>query len=175
MAFRDGRLRGRLHPSGPERCEGAEGTGFFAAKRARGAPRGGGKSSARGLRAAPALIGKPPCNRERGSCVDELMNRGLITDIGGQRAEARKRKRVDCQRCRLGESLIGAALLYGDGAITPATSVLSAVEGLKLDAPQFTPLIVPITVVILTVLFFIQWKGTTFIGRIFGPVMLVWF
>ena len=71
--------------------------------------------------------------------------------------------------------LIGAALLYGDGAITPAISVLSAVEGLKLDAPQLTPLIVPITVVILTVLFFIQWKGTTFIGRIFGPVMLVWF
>ena len=71
--------------------------------------------------------------------------------------------------------LIGAALLYGDGAITPAISVLSAVEGLKLDAPQLTPLIVPITVVILTGLFFIQWKGTTFIGRIFGPVMLVWF
>jgi KUP system potassium uptake protein len=47
--------------------------------------------------------------------------------------------------------LIGAALLYGDGAITPAISVLSAVEGLKLDAPQLTPLIVPITVVILTV------------------------
>src|SRR5215203_1245927 len=71
--------------------------------------------------------------------------------------------------------LVGAALLYGDGVITPAISVLSAVEGLKLDAPQLTPLIVPITVVILTVLFFIQWKGTTFIGRIFGPVMLVWF
>src|SRR5215207_6184360 len=71
--------------------------------------------------------------------------------------------------------LIGAALLYGDGAITPAISVLSAVEGLKVDAPQLTPLIVPITVAILTVLFFIQWKGTTFIGRIFGPVMLVWF
>ena len=71
--------------------------------------------------------------------------------------------------------LIGAALLYGDGAITPAISVLSAVEGLKLDAPQLAPLIMPITVAILMVLFFIQWKGTTFIGRIFGPVMLVWF
>src|SRR3954463_12867565 len=71
--------------------------------------------------------------------------------------------------------LIGAALLYGDGAITPAISVLSAVEGLKVDAPQLAPLIMPITVAILMVLFFIQWKGTTFIGRIFGPVMLVWF
>jgi KUP system potassium uptake protein len=71
--------------------------------------------------------------------------------------------------------LVGAALLYGDGAITPAISVLSAIEGLKVDAPQLAPLIVPLTVAILTVLFFIQWKGTTFIGRIFGPVMLVWF
>lgn len=71
--------------------------------------------------------------------------------------------------------LLGAALLYGDGAITPAISVLSAVEGLKLDAPHLTPLVLPITIVILVVLFVVQAKGTGFIGRIFGPVMLLWF
>ena len=71
--------------------------------------------------------------------------------------------------------LIGAALLYGDGAITPAISVLSAVEGLKVDAPSLAPIVVPLTVVILIGLFVIQSKGTGFIGKIFGPVMLGWF
>ncbi|WP_425463372.1 potassium transporter Kup [Methylobacterium terricola] len=71
--------------------------------------------------------------------------------------------------------LIGAALLYGDGAITPAISVLSAVEGLKVEAPGLARAVVPITVVILVGLFLIQSKGAAFIGRIFGPVMLVWF
>ena len=71
--------------------------------------------------------------------------------------------------------LIGAALLYGDGVITPAISVLSAVEGLKLDAPRLTPLVVPLTVAILIGLFLVQRRGTEFIGSIFGPVMLAWF
>jgi KUP system potassium uptake protein len=71
--------------------------------------------------------------------------------------------------------LIGAALLYGDGVITPAISVLSAVEGLKLDAPQLAPAVVPISIAILVGLFLVQRKGTAFIGNIFGPVMLVWF
>lgn len=71
--------------------------------------------------------------------------------------------------------LIGAALLYGDGAITPAISVLSAVEGLKVDAPSLAPAVVPITVVILIGLFLMQRKGTGFIGGIFGPFMLIWF
>ncbi|MBV8578576.1 MAG: KUP/HAK/KT family potassium transporter [Acetobacteraceae bacterium] len=71
--------------------------------------------------------------------------------------------------------LIGAALLYGDGVITPAISVLSAVEGLKLDAPELTPFVVPITIVILVGLFVIQRHGTEFVGSIFGPVMLAWF
>ncbi|MBV8615646.1 MAG: KUP/HAK/KT family potassium transporter, partial [Acetobacteraceae bacterium] len=71
--------------------------------------------------------------------------------------------------------LIGAALLYGDGVITPAISVLSAIEGLKLDAPQLAPLVLPITVAILIGLFLVQRKGTDFVGTIFGPVMLVWF
>jgi len=71
--------------------------------------------------------------------------------------------------------LLGAALLYGDGAITPAISVLSAVEGLKVDAPALSPFVVPITVVILMGLFMVQSRGVAFIGRIFGPVMLLWF
>jgi KUP system potassium uptake protein len=71
--------------------------------------------------------------------------------------------------------LIGAALLYGDGAITPAISVLSAIEGLKVDAPSLAPAVVPITVVILIALFIMQKQGTGFIGKIFGPVMVGWF
>ena len=71
--------------------------------------------------------------------------------------------------------LVGAALLYGDGAITPAISVLSAVEGLKVDAPGLAPVVIPLTVAILVGLFLVQRRGTGFIGGIFGPVMLAWF
>ncbi len=71
--------------------------------------------------------------------------------------------------------LMGAALLYGDGVITPAISVLSAVEGLKLDAPGLAPAVVPLSIAILVGLFLVQSKGTSFIGNIFGPVMLMWF
>src|ERR1700761_7490210 len=71
--------------------------------------------------------------------------------------------------------LVGAALLYGDGVITPAISVLSAVEGLKIDAPALAPMVVPITIAILLALFLVQRRGTDFIGNIFGPVMLAWF
>ena len=70
--------------------------------------------------------------------------------------------------------LVGAALLYGDGVITPAISVLSAVEGLKVDAPRLASIVVPISALIL-VGFLVQRKGTGFIGNIFGPAMLVWF
>jgi KUP system potassium uptake protein len=75
----------------------------------------------------------------------------------------------------LGLGLFGAALLYGDGMITPAISVLSAVEGLKVATPFFDHSIVPITIGILVGLFAIQRRGTGGIGAIFGPVMLVWF
>src|SRR5712675_705344 len=71
--------------------------------------------------------------------------------------------------------LVGAALLYGDGSITPAISVLSAVEGLKLDAPGLGPAVLPATLAILIGLFLVQRRGTGFIGGIFGPIMLVWF
>jgi KUP system potassium uptake protein len=71
--------------------------------------------------------------------------------------------------------LFGAALLYGDGMITPAISVLSAVEGLQIATPVFRPYVVPITVVILIALFLFQRRGTAGVGRVFGPVTLVWF
>ena len=71
--------------------------------------------------------------------------------------------------------LFGAALLYGDGMITPAISVLGAVEGLTVATHVFEPYIVPITVVILVGLFLIQSRGTNRVGAMFGPVMIVWF
>ncbi len=71
--------------------------------------------------------------------------------------------------------LFGAALLYGDGVITPAISVLSAVEGLELAAPTLTPWVPAITVVILAAIFLIQRRGTAGLGAVFGPVTLVWF
>jgi KUP system potassium uptake protein len=71
--------------------------------------------------------------------------------------------------------VIGASLLYGDGVITPAISVLSAMEGLKLVAPGFEKFIVPVTLAILIGLFVIQRQGTESIGKLFGPVMVVWF
>jgi KUP system potassium uptake protein len=75
----------------------------------------------------------------------------------------------------IGLALLGAALLYGDGAITPAISVLSAIEGLNVATPWFEPYILPLTVAILIGLFAIQRHGTAKIGRLFGPVMLSWF
>jgi KUP system potassium uptake protein len=71
--------------------------------------------------------------------------------------------------------IFGAALFYGDGMITPAISVLSAVEGLEVAAPGLESLVVPITLVVLTVLFGIQRFGTEAVGRLFGPVMALWF
>ncbi len=71
--------------------------------------------------------------------------------------------------------LFGASLLYGDGMIIPSISVLSAVEGLEVATPFFTPYVVPITIGILIGLFMLQRRGTGGIGRLFGPVMIVWF
>jgi KUP system potassium uptake protein len=71
--------------------------------------------------------------------------------------------------------LFGASLLYGDGTITPAISVLSAIEGLKVATPAFEPYVVPITVGILIALFVLQYRGTAAIGAVFGPIMLIWF
>jgi KUP system potassium uptake protein len=72
-------------------------------------------------------------------------------------------------------AVIGAALLYGDGVITPAISVLSAVEGLTVASPRLTPAVLPLTCAILVGLFSIQRFGTGAVGKLFGPVMVVWF
>jgi len=71
--------------------------------------------------------------------------------------------------------LLGAALIYGDGAITPAISVLSALEGLNIVAPSFKPYVLPAAVAVLIALFAIQPMGTAKIGRAFGPIMSLWF
>jgi KUP system potassium uptake protein len=71
--------------------------------------------------------------------------------------------------------LLGAALIYGDGAITPAISVLSALEGLNIATPSFEPYVLPSAVVILAALFAVQPLGTARIGSAFGPIMAVWF
>jgi KUP system potassium uptake protein len=71
--------------------------------------------------------------------------------------------------------LFGTSLLYGDGMITPAISVLSAVEGLEVATPFFAPYIIPITIAILIAVFGVQSKGTAGVGKVFGPITLLWF
>jgi len=85
------------------------------------------------------------------------------------------RDRSRKSRAMLYVGLFGAALLYGDGAITPAISVLSAVEGLEIAAPGLKPYVLPITVAVLVLLFRFQKRGTSRIGSVFGPIMLLWF
>ena len=90
----------------------------------------------------------------------------LMALLGG-----RKKKRTVI----IAFGLFGAALIYGDGAITPAISVLSALEGLSVLTPRLAPYVLPLTVAILVLLFLVQPRGTAAIGRMFGPVMLAWF
>ena len=71
--------------------------------------------------------------------------------------------------------ILGAAMFYGDGMVTPAISVLSAVEGLEVATPALKPFVIPITLVVLFVLFYVQRHGTALVGAFFGPVMLLWF
>jgi KUP system potassium uptake protein len=71
--------------------------------------------------------------------------------------------------------VLGAAMFYGDGMVTPAISVLSAVEGLEIATPAFKPFVIPITMVVLFGLFFVQRSGTAKVGAFFGPVMMLWF
>lgn len=75
----------------------------------------------------------------------------------------------------VGIGIVGVSLFYGDSAITPAISVLSAVEGVRTLSPHLTEYIVPVTIAILTALFWLQQYGTARIGQLFGPIMLVWF
>ncbi|WP_168794483.1 potassium transporter Kup [Paraburkholderia aromaticivorans] len=71
--------------------------------------------------------------------------------------------------------IFGACMFYGDAVITPAISVISAVEGLEIAAPHLSHLVLPLTMVILVLLFWIQRHGTAMVGRLFGPIMVVWF
>ena len=71
--------------------------------------------------------------------------------------------------------ILGASMLYGGMMITPAISVLSAIEGLQIAAPHLEPLVVPITVIVLLMLFAFQRHGTAKVGAVFGPLTLVWF
>ena len=81
----------------------------------------------------------------------------------------------DRRRVALTVGLFAAALLYGDSMITPAISVLSAVEGIRIIAPRFEPYVIPVTVAVLVGLFALQRRGTRHIGTLFGPIMVVWF
>ncbi len=72
-------------------------------------------------------------------------------------------------------AILGAALLYGDGVITPAISVLSAVEGLEVATTAAKPLVLPLTCIVLLLLFMVQHRGTAGIGKVFGPIVIVWF
>jgi KUP system potassium uptake protein len=84
-------------------------------------------------------------------------------------------ERPGLRRALIVMGIMGAALFYGDGIITPAISVLSAIEGLEVATPAFAPYIVPITLAVLTALYLTQRHGTGAMGRLFGPVMLLWF
>ena len=79
------------------------------------------------------------------------------------------------ERAILIADLLGAGMFYGDGMVTPAISVLSALEGLDVATPAFRPFIIPLTLIVLFVLFFFQKRGTAKVGALFGPVMLLWF
>jgi KUP system potassium uptake protein len=89
--------------------------------------------------------------------------------LAGRRAVGRQRAAV------LLLGLVGVGLFYGDGVITPAISVLSAIEGTQVAAPNVHQFVVPLTLIVLTLLFAFQHKGTGRIGDAFGPIMLVWF
>jgi len=86
-----------------------------------------------------------------------------------------KKRRAGVHATLIAMGVFGAALLYGDGMITPAISVLSAIEGLEVATPFFKPYVLPITIVILVLLFMFQRKGTAGVGAVFGPIMILWF
>jgi KUP system potassium uptake protein len=109
------------------------------------------------------------------SFVMRADNRGEGGILALQALVSRKDPNRHGRKVLLMLGIVGAALLYGDGIITPAISVLSAVEGVTVAAPALTPLVVPLTVLILAGLFLIQRTGTARVGAIFGPIMLAWF
>jgi KUP system potassium uptake protein len=105
--------------------------------------------------------------------LDNRGEGGILALMGLIRLDRQKRAAMRWMLGALG--VFGAALLYGDGIITPAISVLSAIEGLSVATPFFDRFVVPITIAILLGLFLFQRHGTGRVGAVFGPVMLVWF
>ena len=100
---------------------------------------------------------------------------GGILALMSLAAGPQKRKVRAAEPLLVTMGLFGAALLYGDGMITPAISVLSAIEGLEIGHPGLARFVVPITIVVLILFFLVQRRGTGGIGAVFGPIMLVWF
>jgi KUP system potassium uptake protein len=98
---------------------------------------------------------------------------GLIAMLALASQAVKEKPRL--RRVLLGVGIFGTSLFYGDGVITPAISVLSAVEGLEVVSPRFTEWVIPLTLLILLALFIVQKRGTGGIGKFFGPVTLVWF
>ena len=96
---------------------------------------------------------------------------GGLFALYGLLHEHRKRS----TRVLLWALMVGAGLLFGDGMITPAISVISAVEGLQVATPTLGGIVIPITIALLTALFAVQFKGTSGIGIVFGPILAVWF
>jgi len=105
--------------------------------------------------------------------ADDRGEGGILSLTALLQGAKAKRKRTTLILVTLG--IVGASLFFGDGVITPAISVLSAVSGLDASVPSLSSLVVPLTLVVLVVLFLIQRFGTGVVGRMFGPVMLVWF
>jgi KUP system potassium uptake protein len=97
----------------------------------------------------------------------------LLHPSKGEEDEGKEPTRGRAALIALG--IFGAALLYADGAITPAISVLSAIEGLEVAARGLDPVVLPLSIAVLAALFIFQRRGTAVVGRIFGPVMLAWF
>lgn len=95
-----------------------------------------------------------------------------LTALAAEGVDKRRKRR---RRTLLVVGLFGTALLYGDGVITPAISVISAVEGLSVIAPELETYVVPVASVIIVALFAIQRQGTSRVGSLFGPVMIIWF
>jgi KUP system potassium uptake protein len=98
---------------------------------------------------------------------------GLIAMLALASQAVKEKPRL--RQALLGIGIFGTSLFYGDGVITPAISVLSAVEGLEVISPTFGQAVIPLTLVVLLILFIVQKRGTGGIGRFFGPVTLVWF
>src|SRR3954468_14550592 len=98
---------------------------------------------------------------------------GIMALLALATKSIRKRPRLSGPLLAIG--VFGAALFYGDAVLTPAMSVLSAVEGLEIGTSVFKPYVMPIAIVVLIALFAVQVKGTEAVGRLFGPITLLWF